>query len=86
MSEEASTGWQVFSSLSLCPSPSLSLHSLSSLSLSLPQVADLNSVRWRAPQVLPLELTTAVVRRAALPCAASGQDVVSTTLSVVTPC
>ena len=61
VSEEASTGWQVFSSLSLSPSPSLSLHSLSSLSLSLPQVADLNSVRvapLKSSCCSALELTT----------------------------
>jgi hypothetical protein len=80
-------------SLLLAPSVSLSFYlslSLSLLSLSLPQVADLNSVRCRAPQVVVLlcrwSSPRTVGRRAALPCAASGQDVGSITPSVVTPC
>jgi hypothetical protein len=72
--------------LLLALSVSLSFYlslSLSSLSLSLPQVTDLDSVR-----VAPLKLSScsaagdhprAVVRRAARPCTASGQDVGSTT-------
>jgi hypothetical protein len=80
-------------SLLLAPSVSLSFYLSLSLSLlcpSLPQVADLNSVRCRAPQVVVLlclwSSPRTVGRRAALPCAASGQDVGSITPSVVTPC
>ena len=75
---------------SLCLSVLLTLPlSLSSLSLS-PAGLRLELRALARPSscrpALPLELTTAVVRRAALPCAASGQDVGSTTPSMVTPC
>ena len=74
--------------LSVSLSFSLSL-SLSSLSLS-PAGRRLGLRARRAPQVVVLlcrwSSPRTLVRRAALPCAASGQDVGSTTPSMVTPC
>ena len=79
-------------SLLLAPSVSLSFYlslSLSSLSLS-PAGRRLGLRARRAPQVVVLlcrwSSPRTLVRRAALPCAASGQDVGSTTPSMVTPC
>ena len=84
--ERRSKHWWQSSPRSLSVSLSFSLFlSLSLHSLSLPQVADLNSVRCRAPQDVVLlcrwSSPRTVVRRAALPCTASGQDVGSTTPS-----
>ena len=88
LSGEAYTVCQVFSSLSLSLCPfSLSL----SVSLSLSPAGRRLVLRARrAPRVVVLACRWSsprtAVRRAARPCAASGQGVVSPTPSVVTPC